>query len=269
MHKGYKTLLTIVAAAALQPAFVVAQSLGIEASISAGAGATSVAAAAGAQINSATRVADIKSRAKQEIDRRIVALQKANERVRAMVHVSDAVKSSITASATAQISSLTALKATIDIDTSIDSLKTEVESITQSYRIFMLVIPQGHIAVATDKIQTAGGMLTTFSSKLQTRTAAAQSAGADVSALNTSITELNLKVASARAQTSAAVALTANLKPDNGDPVIADKNKAALNDARIKIRQAMQDLRAARSSAASVVKALGTIEANASASVGQ
>jgi uncharacterized protein YicC (UPF0701 family) len=218
-----------------------------------------------AQVNITAKISDAKSRADKEINRRVDALTMLNTRVQAMVHVSAQEKSSLAAAVSAQISSLTSLKTTIDAETSTTTLKTEIKSITQSYRIFMLVIPQAHIAVAADKVETVGDLMTALSGKLQTRITAAQNAGKDVSAMNTSMTDLSAKIADANAQASAAVAETVNLKPDNGEPTLEAANKAALEDARAKIKVALQDLKTARKDAGAIVKALVALHLTATA----
>ena len=73
-----------------------------------------------------------------------------------------------------EIANLTALKSKIEAETDLSVLKGDVKSITNSYRIFALVIPQGRIEVAADKIADVASSLTTLSGKLQARIDTAQ-----------------------------------------------------------------------------------------------
>ncbi len=238
------------------------------ATVQASAVGTNAGASATVDARLQTRIANAKSHADQEIDRRVSALNDLNTRVQAMVKVSASMKSSLAADVAAQVSALSALKGKIDADSDIDTLKTDIKSITGSYRIFMLVIPQGRIEVAADKVKATGDLFTEFAAKLQARIAAAQTAGKDVTALNASLTDMNAKISDANVQADAAVSLVASLTPDNGDQAKMQANEQALKEARAKVKAALDDLHKAREDAHSVVQALHQmgLEASASAS---
>lgn len=202
------------------------------------------------------RIQLIKTRAGEEIDRRITALNTLTTRIGYLKRVSDAVKSSISSTAQTQITELTALKAKIDADTDLATLRTDVKSITASYRIFVLVIPQGHLLAAADRINTIADSLTAIGGKLQTRISDAQSAGHDVSALQTALTDFNAKVADAKTQAAAAISAITGLTPDQGDKTKLQANQAALKNARALIKTATQDLDAARKDARTIMQGL-------------
>lgn len=212
------------------------------------------------------RIEKGKERATKEIDRRIQRLTDLSTRVQGMKRVSDTVKASTAASVQAEVASLTALKAKIAADTDIETLKADIQSITKSYRIFMLIIPQGRITVAADKIHTAAGTLTELGAKLQARIDAAASAGADVAPLTASLTDMKAQIAKASAQADAAVSAVASLTPDMGDKAKMDANNAALKDARAKLKAGHAALVASRASARSIVQGLKSLGASASAS---
>jgi len=224
----------------------------------ASAGGVGVSAAVSA------RIATGKSHADQEIDRRVTALNDLNSKVQAMVKLSADEKASIGTAISSQISDLTTLKAKVDADTDITTLKADIKSITASYRIFVLVIPQGRIEVAVDKIATAATTLTTLSGKLQTRIAGAQAAGKDTASLTASLTDMNAKLADANVQASAAASEVANLTPDMGDKTKMQSNDQALKDARAKIQVSLKDLTAARQDAGAIVKGLKDLGVSAS-----
>jgi hypothetical protein len=209
-------------------------------------------------------------RADREIARRIDALTSLRARVNAMARISANDKSSLSSTIDAQINAMTALRSEIANDASstnaTSSLKTDIQSITKSYRIYALVLPQGSIEAAADRVLNVATMLTTLTTELQTRITAAQSAGHDMSTSVSAIADMNAKIADAKLQANAAVSAIANLKPDNGDQTIKTSNTAVLKDARAKVRAGQQDLVAARKDAGTIVKALLSVSVSASAS---
>ncbi len=197
-----------------------------------------------------------KSHADQEIERRTANLNDLISHVQGIKNLSDADKASIANAVTNQVNALAALKTKIDADTDLATLKTDVKSITDSYRIYALVLPQIRIITAADRIVTIVKEMQQLSSKFQTRIAAAQSAGADVAAATAALTDFNAKVADAGVQAQAAVTEIVSLVPDNGDKTVRSKNTTALKDARTKIVAAQKDLAAARHDAAIIVSTL-------------
>jgi hypothetical protein len=237
---------------------------------------TSVSAAvnvstAGVTANTAAKVTTSLSkaiaRADQEIERRITNLNALSTRIGAMKNVSATEKTSLQASITSQISTLTTLKATIDAETVAANLKTDIQSITKDYRIYMLVLPQGRIAAATDRVLTIVGDMQALAPELQTRITAAASAGKDMTAANAAYTDMQAKIADANTQATAAVTETASLTPDQGNTTIAASNTAAIKDAAAKIKTATTDLKAARADIQIILKAVkGTGSASTTAS---
>lgn len=258
-----KTAVGFVALALLAATPVLALEAGVSTGAGAAAGGVGVAAQADAKIE--LRITKAKERASQEIDRRIARLNELNTKVQAMTRVSATQKATVANTVSTEVASLTALKAKIQADTDLQTLKTNIQSITKSYRIFMLVIPQGRIEVAADKIMTVTGSLTTFAGKLKAKIDAAASAGKDVSTMTTSYNEMTASVADAKVQADAAVSLVANLKPDNGDKATMDANSQALRDAKAKIKAGLKAIDDARADARSIIKELKSLglEANA------
>ena len=204
-------------------------------------------------------ISTAQSRADQEITRRINALNALSTRINNMVKVSASDKSSLSTEIQTQVTAMNTLQAQIASDAAADStssLKTDIQSITKAYRIFALVVPQGAIEAAADRVLDVAGMLTTLSAQLQTRITDAQNAGNNVSAETTAIADMNAKIADANTQANAATTEIASLQPDNGDQTIAASNTATLKDARSKIQAAQQDLTTARKDAGAIAKAL-------------
>lgn len=254
-----KTSAAVFLGALLVASPALALSVGAGVTVNASVGSTTVSA------NLQARIATAKNHADQEITRRINALTDLNAKVGAMTKVSAGEKTAVSNAVETEISNLTSLKAKIDADTDVTTLKTDIKSITQDYRIYMLVIPQGRIEVAADKIGTVVSDYTTFAGTLQTRISGAP-AGTDTTQVNAWLSDMNSKVADANAQAQAAVSLVANLQPDQGNASVAASNKTALQSARNDIKTALADLKAARQDAGSIVKAIESWKTSASAS---
>lgn len=224
-------------------------------------------AAANAQLNSLNVRLDTAARAKADaqIDTRVKALTALSARISEMQRVSAAQKADITADLQTAINQMIALKAKIDADTDGATLKADIQSITKSYRIYLLVLPQGRITAAADRVLTMAGLMNDLSAKLQARITEAQAAGQDVTAMNTSLVSMNAKTADASLQANAAINLVAGLQPDNGDHAMFQSNHAALKDARAKIKLATTNLQSARKDAGNIVKILLSMKGKTSA----
>ena len=196
--------------------------------------------------------------ANQEITRRIKALNALLTRVNAMQKLSSDEKSALATSIQSQIAAMNDLQTKIAADVaanSTSSLKADVQSITKSYRIFALILPQAAIEAAADRAETIMGTMNDLATKLQTRISSATST-ANVSGAQTALTDFKAKVADANTQAQAAVTEVATLTPDNGDQTKMTANKAALQDARKKIQAAQQDFVAAKKDAQTIIQDL-------------
>ncbi len=196
------------------------------------------------------------AKADKEIARRVAALNDANTRVQAMQQVTAAFKQNLATAIQAQISAFTALQAKIDADTDLATLKTDIQSITASYRVFALVLPQVRIAAMADREVSLAAMLNTLGIKLQARIASAQSAGQDTTALSAALADMSTRLSNASSQAQSAVSTTASLAPDNGDKTIMTSNAAAIKTARASLVAAQKDLQAARKDADTILKGL-------------
>lgn len=200
------------------------------------------------------RTEQAQTRAGTEIDARIERLNALMSRVEGMKKIAPSDQSSLTADLESEIASLTALKGKIASDTGTTTLREDVQSITKDYRIYALVVPQASITAAADRALNIVAAFQTVSGKLEARIASSTAvAGASLSPL---VSDMNAKVSDAATQAEAAITAVAGLKPDNGDQTVMQSNTSTLKDARAKVEAAMQDLKAARQDAGSVVKAL-------------
>lgn len=240
------------------PVLASAQSGGVNAGVQAQV-QTSGTAGTGSVGVSATVTAKMtrgKTKADTEIDRRIQALNKLLTRAQEMTKVSADFKQSVAVAIQNQITGLGALKTKIEADTDESTLKTDVQSVTAAYRIFVLVLPQVNIAAAADRQATIVNMLSDIGVKLQARLQTAQAAGADVTALAAALTDMAAKLADAQTHAQAAIDGTATLTPDEGDKTKMQTNLEALKKARTDLQTAQQDLVAARKDVTTILQGL-------------
>jgi len=248
----------------LVPSLAFAQTA-VDTSVNASVGASTGGTSANVTI-SATVMARAKTKGDTEIDRRVKALTDMLTRISGMTKVSDQFKQNLTTNVQNQITSLTTLKTKIDADTDGATLKTDIQSITQSYRVFALVMPQARIAAAADREATIINMLVTLGSKLQARLQTAQAAGADISSLTSTLTDMGSKLSDSQTQAQAAITASATLTPDNGDATQMAANTTALKGARTDIQAAQKDLVAARKDVTTLLQGLKGLKVNTTAS---
>lgn len=213
-----------------------------------------------------TRAARAKEKAAQEIDRRIASLNAMLARITAMKKVNDALKTNLTTNVNLEIEGFNNLKAKIEADTDLATLKTDVQSVTQSYRIYALVMPQVHISVAADRIATIINMMNSVGGKLQARITSAKAAGNNTTAAETALTDLGTKLQSAQTHAQASITLVAPLVPDQGDKTVQASNEAKIKEAQAELKAAQADLVAARKDITTIIKEIKGYKAEGSAS---
>ena len=215
------------------------------------------------------RVAAIQGASNTEIANRIDSLNKLLLRINSMVKVSASDKAGLTSSLQTEIANLTSLKNSIDTDNSTTSLKDNFQSITKSYRVYMLVVPQASITAAADRVLDLVSSFNTLTTKLQGYITTAQSSGVNVSSAVSAMALITVKVTDAGTQANAAISEVSALQPDQGATSTITANTAALKDAQSKIKAATADLTAARkdvTTVANVIKDSMKIQTNASVS---
>lgn len=209
----------------------------------------------------ATRAERAKEKAAKEIDRRIESLNKMLTNVTALSKVSDVFKGNLKTNVQTQIDSLTALKAKIESDTDLPTLKEDIKKITESYRVYMVVMPQARISAAADRMATIINMFLGTGTKLQARINTAKADGKDTTEAQKLIDDMAAKLASAKGHAEAALNAVTPLVPDNGDKAVATSNQEAIKKAQAELKLAQADITAARKDMAAIVKALGTLKA--------
>ncbi len=179
----------------------------------------------------------LKTRADNEITRRVNALTRLISRISEMKRLTPEQKTSLTLQVQSEITALTTLKAKIDADTDLATLRTDVQSITKSYRIYALYIPKIYIIVHADRLLSLVDDMTALQAKLQTRIDALKAEGKDTSQMQTFISDMTTKLADAKTKAQSAIDMVVLLTPE-GFP----GNKATLVSARTLLQTARKDL---------------------------
>ena len=202
-----------------------------------------------------TRITDLKTRADNEITRRINSLNTLTTKLGNIKHLTATQISSFSNEINTEISNLTALKAKVDSDTDLTTLKTDVQSIVKSYRVYALFLPQINILAATDRALYVVDLFNALYPKLQERIQEAQTAGNNVTILTQALTDIQNNVTDAQTKTEQIISMVTPLTPD-GYP----GNKTTLQSARGMLKQVYQDFVAARKDVKTIIQDLQTMK---------
>lgn len=202
------------------------------------------------------KMVNLAKRANQEIERRIGALTGLAARIQEMKKLASEEKEILATSIQAQIDALKNLAAKIETDTDIETMRTDVQSVTKSYRIYALVMPQTALLAAADRLLEISADLASLGAKLALRISDAQTAGGDITGLKEKLADLNASVAAAKTKAQAAIDLVSGLVPDQGVSEKMALNASALNDARKLLKDSRQEIKDARKDAGDIASAL-------------
>lgn len=207
--------------------------------------------AANQQARLTSRLESLRERALREIDRRLASLNKLSTRIDSLKRLSTGQKSSFKAGIQGQIDSLTSLRGTIETQTDAATLRSDVKSIRDSYRIYALYMPKIGTLVVIDVMNTTYNKLSELATKLDTRIQEAKAEGNDTTVLETALTDMKSDLESAKTNFTEAEQLVLPLEPE-GFP----GNKTQLQEARTKMQAARADFRSARENARTIIQGL-------------
>lgn len=208
----------------------------------------------------AKKMTTAKEMAGKEIKRRVDSMNELILRVSQMKKVNDTDKNTLNSQMKAQIDALNALNAKIQADTDPAVLKEDIKLITDSYRIYALVMPRNRIIAQADRIVNTAEELGTAGSKIETRMVEAMNAGRDISKLEPTLADMKAKVADAVLQAQNAVAAVVALVPDQGDKAVMKTNQDALAKAKLALKTGIADLKTAQADAKILAKGLRTLK---------
>lgn len=199
-------------------------------------------------------LAAIIARADKEITQRVTDLNNMITRIAAMKKVSANEQNTLTTSLQNEITQLNTLKTKIDSDTSAPTARTDYQSITKSYRIYLLVLPQTRIVAASDRVLTIVDTMSAVGGKVQSRISA--TTGTNVAQMNQLFSDFTSKMTDATTQANTANVAVAGLQPDQGNKTVLQANTTALKGAQANIKTATADLTSARTDLGTIVSDL-------------
>lgn len=206
---------------------------------------------------SASIIENLRLRANKEITRRIGFLTELSLKLDQVKKLSDTDKTSLKSQIQAQIDSLNALKAKIDADTDITTLRADVKSIINGYYTFAYFRVKISLYVASGRLSSTIDTSNIVYNKLQTRISEEEAKGTDVTALKALLSDMLLKITDAKTQYDSAKALL-----DTLDVSAFPKNKTSFIEVRAKLKLGAQDLRAAYKDAVKIRQGLGDVRGN-------
>jgi len=184
----------------------------------------------------------LKEKAIRELTRRLESLSKLIGKINGLRHLTVAQKGTMTGQIQTEINSLTALKTKITGDSDIATLRTDVQSIVSSYRIYALYIPKIAIIANADKIlNLAQGDMAILTAKLSLRIDERSKNGVDITTISGYMLQRKGKLDDAILQANNAIAKILPLTP-SGWP----GNKTDLQSARDMLQKARLELNEAQ-----------------------
>jgi chromosome segregation ATPase len=215
--------------------------------------ATTLAPTAGPQV-----LSRLQTKGKAEIDRRIKNLQQALDKLSKSNTINAADKATLTGQVNDEVSSLTALEAKLNADTTAAAARTDVQSIVSDYRVYVLMLPKVRMVASDDRFSVVAEKLTSLHDKLQARVNSLNLSSATAGQVSTKLTDMKAKLDDAKAKFGGLSEQLLVLRPSD-----YNSNHAVLETFRAAMATAQSDLKAARDDAKSVIDDLGPGSAGA------
>jgi hypothetical protein len=193
------------------------------------------------------RMTLLKDRGHLAIQRRLNELDRLTALVNGAKHLTSANRSSLLSKLSSDRSGLQALDTKIQGDSDAATLRSDLQSIVTAYRIYVLVAPQVHIVVASDRVAAFVSLGDTIAGKIQAAIDKAKADGKDVKAAQTALNDMKRQLQDASAAiagvASKVIALTPSGYPGNRSTLISARD--SILTARAHLVKARADARAA------------------------
>lgn len=197
------------------------------------------------------RMTYLKARGHLAIERRLNEIDRLTALVNGASHLTSSNRSTLLSKLSSDTSGLQSLDTKIQGDSDATTLRRDLASIVTAYRIYVLVAPQVHIVVASDRIAAFVALGDSIVSKIQSKIDTAKAGGKDVKAAQAALDDMKKELADAAAATEGVASNVIALTP-SGYP----GNRATLLSARSSILTARAHLVTARADAHAAVSAL-------------
>lgn len=194
-------------------------------------------------------ITELKSKAIQEIDKRLTGLTSLISKITNIKKLTDSQKSSLTSQINTEITNLKDLRTKIDGDKDLSVLKTDVKSIVTSFRVYLFFMPKVELLAFADKLGNIADNMNNLTLKIKTNIDNVKAGNNDV--ITESYSSYQTKLAEAK---QLILAAQNELIPLNVSGYPA--NKTTLIDARSKLETAKKDLETSRDNLKDVSKSI-------------
>lgn len=196
-----------------------------------------------------------KARAELEIDRRVATLDKLSPKIAESEKLSEAQKSQLTNEVDSEIATLSSLKGRIVIQTDFSALTADINTLSEFYKNYQVIVPKVYTVVTADKINVFGDSLTVIAEKLSQKTGELHALGKDVAGAQKTLGHMLFVMGDAAIKGEAA--LTSVLPLFSSD---YPKNKSILLNAKGQVQASHKGLNLAVSDGKNIINALIAIE---------
>jgi hypothetical protein len=212
----------------------------------AGPSGNGVCATQAAAVKTSATVDTLRAFGDCEINRRFATLTDLSSKISASKVITSSDASALQAEISSTRSGLTSLKATIDAETDLKALRTDIEKIATDYRVYLLVVPQVNLVNGADGVLAAQPKFADINTKLTAAIAKAKAAGKETAAAQTDLNAMN---ASVTAAVGLAGPVPAALRPLTPAQYNGGTAGPIIKNARTALGQARDDLKSAVASA--------------------
>jgi hypothetical protein len=192
------------------------------------------------------------------IDRRLTSLGDLRSKVSSSTYLTAGNKATLLGEIGAENDGLAALRVKIAGDTDRATLVADCKSIVEHYRVYMLMIPQAHLMIASDAAAAIGQKLTDLAARLQADIEKAKGAGKDTASAQRDLNNLNAAIGAGTAGAAAVDGLVNLALPL--DPSAYEADEQNVKTARTDIGTAHTNFVQARSDARQVVADLKAVK---------
>jgi hypothetical protein len=198
------------------------------------------------------RMTLLKDRGHLAIQRRLNELGRLTVLVNGARHLTPANRSALLSKLSSDRNGLASLDTKIQGDTDAATLKADLASIVTAFRIYVLVAPQIHLVVATDRVVAFVTIGDTVARKIQAAIDTAKVNGKNVAAAQAALNDMKkeLQVASAAIDGVASEVITLAPSGYPGDRVTLLSARSSILSARTHLFRARKDAHAAVSALA-------------------
>lgn len=175
-----------------------------------------------------------------EIDRRLVALGLLSVAISASKGLTTSDAAALKSEIAATRAGLTSLRASIDSQSALPTLKLEIVEIVNRYRVFTLLVPQVRLVDAADGVLALGPRLTELSTDLARRISAAEATGKDVTAAQAALDAMNGSIAGGESLAAPVPGRLLPLTPAQFDSGAAGPVLQGARNALVQARDSMQ-----------------------------